>query len=79
MQWKGNLQENSQRVAQSSLDYEKGEAAITQANLVVRLRVSVYVCVWGGAYVCATARPIARHDLCVIACVHLCQCKCTCV
>ena len=34
-QWKSNMQENSHRVAQSSLDYEKGEVAIANANLRV--------------------------------------------
>jgi len=46
-QWKSNMQENSHRVAQSSLDYEKGEVAIANANLRVindRLTFSYFLC-----------------------------------
>lgn len=40
-QWKSNMQENSHRVAQSSLDYEKGEVAIANANLRVTWQIDL--------------------------------------
>jgi hypothetical protein len=39
-QWKSNLKENANRVAQSSLDYEKGDEAIAEADLKLRWDVA---------------------------------------
>lgn len=53
-QWKNSLKENANRVAQSSLDYERGDEAIEEADLKLRWDV-------------ATALV---HVLCTIVSVH---------
>jgi len=39
-QWKNSLKENANRVAQSSLDYERGDEAIEEADLKLRWDVA---------------------------------------